>query len=169
MGSPLTETALRFAISAHHGQVRKYTGMPYIFHPVGVASLVSEYGGTEDMVIAALLHDVLEDTSTTAEQIEDLFGPTVTGFVEDLTEHPHAGNRAMRKNQEAFRLVLCSEPVHTIKIADLIDNARSILRFDPKFGKVFLEEMRTLTRVLHRANPDLLRMAMSMLPPESPA
>ncbi len=61
--NPLTskfDTALGFARETHHGQVRKGTRIPYLSHPLGVASLVLEYGGDEDEAIAGLLHDALD-------------------------------------------------------------------------------------------------------------
>lgn len=85
--------ALQLAIEAHAGQVRKGTenaaglALPYITHPVAVAALVQRYGGTENQVIAALLHDVLEDGGPQwAEPIREAFGADVLELVEFCTD-----------------------------------------------------------------------------------
>ena len=67
--------ALDFAVRAHGDQVRKGTKIPYVSHLLGVAGLVFEGGGDEELAIAGLLHDVLEDTSASEEQLEETFGP----------------------------------------------------------------------------------------------
>lgn len=93
----LEKKALQFAKKAHTGQFRKYTGEPYIVHPVEVANLVRDYAHTchESMYCAALLHDTVEDTNTTIEDIRREFGDIITVFVEGLTDvsKPEAGNR----------------------------------------------------------------------------
>jgi (p)ppGpp synthase/HD superfamily hydrolase len=69
MDQLLYSKALLFAEQAHRGQVRKGTEVPYITHPVGVSALLAQHGCSEDAVIAGLLHDVLEDTPTTLEDL----------------------------------------------------------------------------------------------------
>ena len=78
--------AFEFAFDRHDGQVRKGTELPYITHPMAVAAIAAEYGGDEQQVIAALLHDVIEDTETTAEEVQSLFGEKVAKIVVDLTD-----------------------------------------------------------------------------------
>lgn len=78
--------AIEFATNEHDGQVRKSDGMPYIGHPMAVMALVQSVGGDEVTQIAALLHDVVEDTDTTFEEIEELFGTQVRGVVREVTE-----------------------------------------------------------------------------------
>jgi (p)ppGpp synthase/HD superfamily hydrolase len=87
------DTALSLALQAHAGQIRKGTEnalglpLPYITHPVAVATLVQRYGGNEDQVIAALLHDVLEDGGTKwADPIRDAFGGKVLELVQFCTD-----------------------------------------------------------------------------------
>ena len=62
--------AIEFATKAHEGQVRKYTGEPYIVHPLEVAEIVKTVEHTEEMLMAAVLHDTVEDTDTTIEDID---------------------------------------------------------------------------------------------------
>jgi len=79
------EKALEFSINSHIGQYRK-SGEPYIIHPILVASIVVSITNDESMAIAALLHDVVEDTSVTIKQVEELFGKDVAHLVAGLTK-----------------------------------------------------------------------------------
>ena len=81
------ERAIALALRAHEAQVRKGDGqLPYVVHPVTVALILSRYTGDEDTIIAGLLHDTLEDTLVTAEEIERAFGEKVRDMVLDVTE-----------------------------------------------------------------------------------
>ena len=81
------ERAIAPALRAHEAQTRKGDGqLPYIVHPVTVALILSRYTGDEDTIIAGLLHDTLEDTHVTPEEIEREFGPKVRDMVQDVTE-----------------------------------------------------------------------------------
>ena len=77
--------AINFASAAHEGQFRK-SGEPYIIHPVIVASVVASLGGDESMILAAILHDVVEDTPRTLEDVQELFGRDVADLVDGLTK-----------------------------------------------------------------------------------
>ena len=81
------ERAIALAIRAHEAQVRKGDGqLPYVVHPVTVALILSRYTGDEDTIIAGLLHDTLEDTLVTADEIAREFGEKVRDTVLDVTE-----------------------------------------------------------------------------------
>jgi (p)ppGpp synthase/HD superfamily hydrolase len=163
MSNPsLTQRAAEFAAKAHYGQVRKYTGEPYFTHPVNVAGLVRDAGGTDEMIAAAYLHDTLEDTDTHWWDLYDEFGPTVMAYVLWLTDPSLQGNRAYRKAAARAQLATAPPEVQTIKLADLIDNTASIVQNDPKFAKVYLEEKRLLLQVLIKGDPDLQDMAFAM-------
>ena len=144
MGTILIEQAERFALIAHGRQLRKYTNELYINHPAAVAKIVASVGGTEEMVAAAWLHDVVEDTPVELQKIYDKFGRTVGDFVDWLTERPREGNRAARKAHYALILKNAPNEVKTIKLADLIDNSSSIIEHDPNFARVYLAEKRHL-------------------------
>ena len=134
-----------FATQAHSGQKRKYTGDDYIVHPIAVAQLVAENGGTEDQQVAALLHDTIEDCDTTYGDIVRSFGKTVANLVLELTDefttemYPEH-NRAQRKAWEADRLANVSLEAKLIKLCDMIDNTSTIVEHDPGFAKVYLGE-----------------------------
>lgn len=162
----LTNRALIFAAEAHGsiGQTRKYTGEPYIVHPIEVMMLVRAHDGSEAMQAAALLHDVVEDTTQTLADVFNAFGASVANLVDELTEPKRDGNRATRKAAEVERLSKISGCGQTIKLADLISNTRSIVQHDPGFAKVYLREKAALLDVLTKGNPALLEMAWALMP-----
>ena len=151
--------AFEFAVQAHGFQKRKYTNEPYIAHPIRVAQMVADtlqYRHDEDVIIAALLHDTVEDTSVTLEQIGEHFNWRVAGFVRELTDEPlSTGNRKQRKSMDNSRLMGASGAAQTIKCADTIDNTDSIVDNDPGFGPRYIEEKRVLLPLLQRAVPSL--------------
>ncbi|MCP3683556.1 MAG: HD domain-containing protein [bacterium] len=157
--------ALEFARVAHIDQVRKYTNEPYISHPMAVAGLVAGVGGTESMVIAAILHDVVEDTHVEIDTIEKEFGLRVARYVSGLTDisKPEDGNRRIRKAVDRKHIARACIEVKTIKLADLIDNSKTIVTFDPKFAKVYMEEKRLLLEVLHEGNFVLYGIACTLV------
>lgn len=152
----------------HHeavGQLRKYTGEPYIIHPARVALTVrSVPGATEEMIAAAWLHDTVEDTNATLADIERSFGVTVATYVEMLTDvsRPEDGNRAKRKEIDLAHTALACPQAKTIKLADLIDNMRSITKHDPKFALIYLPEKLALLDVLMDGDNGLWHMAHNM-------
>lgn len=153
-----------FSIAAHAavGQKRKYTGEPYHLHPLEVAARVSETEYcTEEMIMAALLHDVVEDTQVSLDLIARQFGIIVAMYVEQLTDVSKRGdgNRAARKALDLAHTARASPEAKTIKLADLISNSRSILQHDPEFAKVYLAEKRALLQVLTEGDPTLYRIA----------
>lgn len=145
--------AATFAMAAHIDQRRKYTGEPYFVHCAEVASLVQRVGAGDSTIAAAFLHDVLEDCSdkVTMWSLVREFGPEIAYNVLALSDLD-TGNRAERKRKSRERLSEANKSVKTIKLADLISNTRSIVRDDPKFAKVYLEEKRELLKVLTEGN-----------------
>lgn len=154
-----------FAEKAHDGQERKYTGDPYIVHPIEVAQIVQGYvpDATDEMVAAALLHDVVEDCDVTLDQIENTFGKTVAQYVDDLTEREVEGNRAVRKEAERVRFSEVCSQSKAIKMADLISNTSSIVEHDPGFAKVYLAEKGALLPVLRDGSEVLYQKAAVQL------
>lgn len=154
-------TAEEIADRAHAGQARKYTATPYIEHPRAVAALLSTVHSTPAMIAAAVLHDVLEDTSVSEDELRAAVGDEVTDLVKELTDQVplSAGNRALRKRLEAERLASTSAQAQTIKLADLIDNVQSIAAHDPSFARVYLAEKDVLIALLTKADPVLRKRA----------
>lgn len=147
-----------FAIQAHGDQKRKYTNEPYINHPMAVATLVDFINNSnEDMICASILHDVVEDTKYTLKDIEKRFGEKIAELVMWLTDisEPHHGNRAFRKQMDREHIAIAPADAQTIKLADLIDNTRSIVKHDPGFAKVYMQEKRKLLDVMDKGNKQL--------------
>lgn len=166
--SCIVERARLFATAAHHavGQVRKYTGEPYINHPAEVVGILAGSGAAcPEMLAAAWLHDVVEDTQVGIDIIRDEFGACVTTLVEGLTDvsQPEDGNRKVRKAIDRAHTAGQSPACKTIKLADLISNTRSIVERDPEFAKVYLAEKRLLLEVLRAGDPGLWQQALSLV------
>jgi len=133
--------AVKWSAQLHADQTRKGNGAPYVAHPLGVASLVLDHGGTEAEAIAALLHDAVEDAGVTLDEIRKRFGRTVARIVEGCTEppvrrgkHGTAPDRTAatwwkRKRRSVRHLAdpSTSESVLRVKAADLLFNVRSIV------------------------------------------
>lgn len=156
--------ALEYAIIAHGNQKRKYTGEPYIVHPVEVANIVRGVTHTPEMIAAAYLHDVVEDTDATIVDIETAFGPTVGRLVWHLTDisRPEDGNRAKRKEMDCRHLAAAPAEAQTIKLADLISNTQSIREHDPDFWRVYRREKLALLAVMTAGDRDLYYRAMRL-------
>lgn len=163
----LIERAAAFAKNAHDavGHRRKYTGEPYWAHLEAVASSVAAVGGTPPMIAAAWLHDVVEDTPVTHNELVDEFALEVAALVCQLTDvsRPEDGNRAHRKALDRAHIAKASDDAKTIKLADLIDNAESILTHDQRFAEVYLDEMAALLRVLKGGHPTLYTRAQALV------
>ena len=160
----LVEHARMFAHGAHFavGQLRKYTNEPYIVHPFEVAQIVATVpGATEEMIAAAWLHDVVEDTGVTLDQVHLLFGANVAKLVFWLTDvsKPEDGNRAARKAIDRAHIAAAPAEAQSIKLADLISNTKSIMAHDEAFAKVYLEEKRLLLEVMTKGHPALMAEA----------
>jgi (p)ppGpp synthase/HD superfamily hydrolase len=124
------EQAFLLASELHAGQRRKRTGIPYVFHLMAVAALVAEYGGEEDQIVAAFLHDAIEDAggSRARKIIRERFGDGVVELVDGCTdgEEPKPPWRA-RKEEYLARLRLAPAGVRLVSVADKVHNARSIV------------------------------------------
>jgi (p)ppGpp synthase/HD superfamily hydrolase len=131
------DRALLYATHVHGGQVRKGTSTPYVAHLLAVSATVLEYGGDEDLAIAALLHDSVEDQGGMArlEDVRNRFGARVARVVEacsDSLADTGAGERKAhwqeRKDKYLAHLQIADEDILHVSLADKIHNARSILR-----------------------------------------
>ena len=161
----MLDEVLKFATLAHGDQKRKYTGDPYIVHPIAVSEIVKTVAHTDEMVAAALLHDVVEDTPVTIDEIKIKFGSKVAELVGWLTDisRPEDGNRKTRKTLDRKHSAEAPADAQTIKVADLIHNTDSIERHDPSFWKVYKQEKIALLSVLTKADPTLVRIAQQQV------
>jgi len=159
----LVEKAKQFATTAHKriNHLRKYNNQPYTVHLSTVANIVASVTDDEEMIAAAWLHDVVEDTPATLYDVEKEFGTSIAELVENLTDisKPGDGNRQIRKTIDKQHIARASQRAKTIKLADLIDNANDICRHDAGFAQLYLQEMNALLEVLDEGDTALYKRA----------
>lgn len=126
MDSPLIFHAIQFAAAAHAGQYRKGTRIPYLIHPLRVAAILLESGCAEDLAVAAVLHDTVEDCFVTLEQIRRLFGPRIAELVAGASEPDKSQPWEVRKQHTIDFLRTAGEDQLLVCLADKLDNIRSI-------------------------------------------
>jgi len=124
-------SAARYAAEKHAGQKRKgAAGEPYVNHVIEVAHLVSTATDDVNVIVAALLHDVIEDTDVTAEEMSKHFGHDVTALVIEMTDDKSLPKKE-RKRLQVEHAPTMSVRAQTIKLADKISNLQSILSSPP--------------------------------------
>lgn len=132
--TPRLERAIKFAAQKHDGQLRiEKERLPYITHLISVAVLVSSHTDDEDCIIAALLHDTLEDTKTSVEEIGEQFGSTVAAYVGAVTEKKVADWKASKQSY-IDQLKIVPEGALIIAAADKIHNIASRLSLVEDMG-----------------------------------
>ena len=170
------ESVKQFADQAHGEQRRKFSDERYIVHPIRVMETCTSYTDDECILAAALLHDVLEDTKVTAEEMErflmEIMSPIAAArtveLVVELTDiytkkkYP-ALNRRARKSKESERLAGISSDAQTIKYADIIDNATNIFVNDPDFAVVFLQEGKRVLLRMEKGDTELQDRAIKIV------
>lgn len=163
----LVTKARRYATEAHAriNHLRKYSMEPYDVHLKNVADIVASVTDDPEVIAAAWLHDVIEDTPTSFLDIEREFGPQLADLVSEVTDvsRPSDGNRATRKSIDRAHLAGASRRGKTIKLADLIDNCQDICRQAPDFARTFLTEMASLLEVLSDGDPGLYDRATAIM------
>lgn len=117
--------AIIFAAFAHRNQVRKGTDIPYIVHPMEVMQILTENGCSEDVIVAGILHDTLEDTPTTPEQIVEKFGNHILSLVQSQSEDKSKSWRE-RKQHTIDMMKDADKDVQLICCADKLSNVKSI-------------------------------------------
>ncbi|XP_011184209.1 guanosine-3',5'-bis(diphosphate) 3'-pyrophosphohydrolase MESH1 [Zeugodacus cucurbitae] len=123
---------LQFAARAHRTQLRKDNETPYINHPINVATILAVEGGISDetVLIAALLHDTVEDTDVTFEDIETHFGEEICGIVREVTDDKTL-EKQERKRLQIEHAATSSKKAKLVKLADKLDNLRDLGRKAP--------------------------------------
>ncbi|ELU04687.1 hypothetical protein CAPTEDRAFT_222957 [Capitella teleta] len=134
-GTPLAVLmrCMNFAAVKHKNQRRKDAeATPYINHPIGVANILTEEAGVDDVIViqAALLHDTVEDTNTTIDEIVEHFGHNVAGIVAEMTDDKNLA-KAERKRQQILHAPHASPKAKLVKLADKLYNLRDLQRCTP--------------------------------------
>ncbi|MBX3411589.1 MAG: bifunctional (p)ppGpp synthetase/guanosine-3',5'-bis(diphosphate) 3'-pyrophosphohydrolase [Pirellulales bacterium] len=162
------ESALVYAAQLHAAQTRKASDVPYVAHLLAVASLVIEHGGDEDEVIAALLHDAIEDQggAPTRAAIVERFGPRVAEIVAGCTDAEVMPKPPWRARKEAHlaHVAVASDSIRLVIAADKLHNARALLHDYRLHGELLWERFnggREGTLWYYRSMVDALRRGWS--------
>jgi guanosine-3',5'-bis(diphosphate) 3'-pyrophosphohydrolase len=124
--SQLVRDAYELLVDKHVGQVQKVNGRPYVEHPAAVATDVSEAGFDPEMVAAALLHDIVEDSHVTVDDVRERFGDRVAGLVEAMTDRAEIEPYERRKALHRERVVAAGPEAAAIFAADKLNNVRAL-------------------------------------------
>lgn len=172
--------AFEFAREAHKNQFRKYTGEPYIIHPLDVVRRMIEgiyrvstsanshlklTAEMEHVLVACLLHDVVEDCGVSLSTIEKEFGFEVAEAVYWVTDTLTSaqGNRGTRKRLEAARIAAAPLKYRCLKLCDMASNTQSIVACDPDFAVVYIKEKAFLLSIITKFNEEQEGYALAAL------
>jgi len=146
------DEAIKFAVDAHAGALRKGGGRPYILHPIEVAAIAGSITGDKEVLAAAVLHDVVEDAEVSLSEIEDRFGKRVAALVgsesEDKLRHLPAEDTWKIRKEKALKVLADAEDagVRIVFLADKLSNIRSL------YG-LCLEHGSEMWRFFHQRDP----------------
>lgn len=141
----ITNKALEFAREKHKGQIRKNnTPVEYITHPINVANLVKKFANNakniDDLVSSAYLHDTLEDTNTTYEELICNFGNIISNLVKELTNNDVLKKEMGKTKYLSMKMANMSEDALIIKLCDRLDNVSSLYDTNKAFIDKYLRE-----------------------------
>jgi GTP pyrophosphokinase len=165
---PLVRRAYQFAAEAHHGQTRK-SGDPYVTHPLAVAQIIAELKLDVASVCAGLLHDCVEDTSATIEQLSEQFGKEVAFLVDGVTKLGKLPYSTREEQQaENFRKMLLAMArdirVILVKLCDRLDNMRSLHHLPPeKQERIAAETMQIYAPLANRLGIQWIKVELEDL------
>ena len=151
--SDLLDRAYHFALDAHEGE--RSRGETRIDHPTAVAKLLAGQGAEDQMVAVALLHDVLEDTTITREDLEGEFGPEIAGLVADLSEDASIDAYADRKAHLREQVAAAGEEAATIFLADKLARLQTLEATGQRPSPETLAHYRESLALLSTLYPDL--------------
>tara|TARA_R110000772_G_scaffold4683_6_gene16753 strand:- start:3712 stop:4275 length:564 start_codon:yes stop_codon:yes gene_type:complete len=137
--------ALYFAIENHSGQFRKFSGLPYVHHPIGVAKIVRKHKKSKhikELIIAALLHDIVEDTDVTIEMVREIFGEMVASIVHELTSDPILIEQMGKPQYLLMKMLNMTSYALVGKLSDRSHNCEDLGDGSEKFRKNYVIETR---------------------------
>ncbi len=150
------EEAIIYATIMHQGRIRRFSGNPFILHPLEVAQILSTMTDDEEIITAGILHDIVEDTDGTLEEIEKRFGKKVAELVAAESDKKHTdGEQSVtwkRRKEEALLILKNSQEIglRMLWLADTLANIRSI-------AGAYSEKGEAIWQTLHETDPDLQR------------
>ena len=151
LDSTLLDRAIVFAVRAHAGTERRGKGFPYIVHPMEAVEIAATMTPDQEVLAAAVLHDTVEDTDVTIEQIRSEFGERVASFVATESDEPHqrldsVENWRARKQAAINRIARASRDAKIVALGDKLSNMRAIARD-------YAEQGDRLWNLFHSKNP----------------
>ena len=166
--SPLVRNALEQARADHAGQTRNGSGgMPYVTHPMSVAALLDELGHRDEVLAAALLHDVVEDSETSLDELREKFGEEVAGMVGALSDDESLDSYRERKAEHRERVAAAGTEALAIYGADKLTNTRTLRSAYEDEGDSVRDEFKVpleLKTEIWEADLELLREKAPELP-----
>lgn len=174
--TPKIQKAISTAITAHQGQKRKGKEIPYIIHPLSVGLILAKTGASEDIIVAGILHDTIEDTELTKEDLETEFGIDVSNIVNDVTEQDKSLPWEERKRLALEHIKHMQKDSILVKSADVLHNMiDQISDYEKEGDKMFLrfnapkeKQLLRYTKLIHEIkeawseNPLLVDLETSM-------
>lgn len=136
------EKALKAAAKAHEKQYRKGSDIPYVTHPIAVGMILMKAGYSDELVAAGILHDTVEDTDLTLEDIEHLFGKSIAGIVKGCSEPDKSLTWEQRKEHTIEYLKTAPEKIRVVACADKLHNIQSIASDIEQFGDHIWEKFK---------------------------
>ena len=131
----MLDFAIEFAAKAHEGQVRKGTDIPYISHPYAVGMMLARAGLPEEIVVAGILHDTVEDTPVTLEDMYDNFGERVAVIVDGCSEPHKSASWEDRKRHTLEYLRTALWEIRVVACADKLHNIRTVAAEHARMGE----------------------------------
>ena len=165
---PMIRKAYEYASEKHFG-VKRMTGEDYIEHPLNVAFILSEMKSDRDTLCAALLHDVIEDTDVTKEELSEIFNPTIASLVDGVTKinklNFETTSAAVIATQRKILVGLCEDVrVIFIKLADRLHNMRTLwVHTEKKQKEKAIETLQILTPIAHRLGMNSIKSELEDL------
>jgi (p)ppGpp synthase/HD superfamily hydrolase len=159
----VTRAAFDYAAALHAGQQRDSDFAPFILHPLEVAALLHNRGFDDEVVAAGLLHDAIEDTDATADDLRERFGDRVAALVTQLSDDPAVEDRAERKLRLRQQVAAASKDAQAIFAADKVAKARELRATATRDPGAFadpairlrLDHYAESLKMLERESPDL--------------
>lgn len=143
----ITDFASKFSEIKHSKQIRKFSGEPYFEHPKRVASIVKKFKKShklDDLISAAYLHDVIEDTNTTYKDLVKLFGSLVASLVKELTSDPEEIKKTGKTQYLINKMENMSNWALVIKLADRLDNVSDLKTSSKQFKDKMVKSTREI-------------------------